>query len=917
MVRSGISPPFREHALKPRLTILLLLIALVGWLFWPALGGRASFAFRDAAHYYHPLFEYIRSEWGAGRLPLWNPYENIGVPLVAENTSSVFYPGKLLFALPLDYIWLYNAYLVLHVLLASATSYLLARHFRASVLGAGVAAISYAFCGNVLFQYCNVIYLVGAAWLPLAWLYVDRLLRLRQGQAAVGFGVVLALMVLGGDPHLAYNTAIVACGYAVLLWRDDRKAQAAGAPRVAIRRPLYLFAALAIAGLLAAIQVLPTLEAGPFSNRSKFDAPRNIYELAIAATSSSGEKGSGVRVSTLFGDSPRGHHAKIYHFSLEPWRLVELIWPNVTGRAFPTNRRWLTPFQAEFNIWTPSLYMGLLPVLLAALAFRMWRPAPVEVRGLSWLVLFGVLGSFGWYGIAWLAGTLVGASEDFSVGGEVGGLYWWLATFLPGYIQFRYPSKLFVLASLALSMLAARGWSLAWRPRRRFIIWLAAVPALSALAGGAALSGWTYFRQHVRNTEKDDWFGPFDWSGAWTDLGDGLLHGAILALALMVVWWVGIRWPRYRRLMQTAALVVVALDLGIAQRHLLEYAPAELWRQTPHAVSLVPNDPQYRVFRQLGTLPASFAASKSSQRFADLVRWGRDSLEPKYPLPYHVPMAGVLQTVAGDEFETLLDAARTHGRRTSGQGALPDASVLDLIAARTAIVADASQFSNPQEIAEGMFLSERPNSLPRAWIVHQIELRPPFRSRSIRAAQNHTMRLAFPERKPRNWGHVAIVESEETIDLPEPREGVAEGETCKITFAGPLRVEIAAKLNAAGLIVLSDQFYPGWELTVESAGSTRTLPILRANRLMRGALLPAGTHRLVYRYRPRSVLFGAIISGLTAAGLCGFAMMRWRRKTGSSGSHLVHFHLRNANSPARATALNAQAEGSGMIRVVN
>ena len=60
---------------------------------------------------------------GAGRVPLWNPYENIGVPLVGENTTSVFYPGKLLFALPLDYTWLYNVYIVSHVVLAAATAY--------------------------------------------------------------------------------------------------------------------------------------------------------------------------------------------------------------------------------------------------------------------------------------------------------------------------------------------------------------------------------------------------------------------------------------------------------------------------------------------------------------------------------------------------------------------------------------------------------------------------------------------------------------------------------------------------------------------------------------------------------------------------------------------------------------------------
>jgi hypothetical protein len=252
-------------------------------------------------------------------------------------------------------------------------------------------------------------------------------------------------------------------------------------------------------------------------------------------------------------------------------------------------------------------------------------------------------------------------------------------------------------------------------------------------------------------------------------------------------------------------------------------------------------------------------------------------------------LVGVIQTIAGDEFDTLMDAARTQRHRTSGQGAIPDASILDLVAARTAIVAAGTrQLSNPQEIAEGMILGERPSSLPRAWIVHQIEVHPTFRSRSIRAAQHYTTQVAFPDRKPRNWRELAIVESDEPIRLTAPSGNITEGEACRITHADPLRVEIDARLNAAGIVVLSDQFYPGWELTVESEGHARGLPILRTNRVMRGALLPAGAHRLVYRYRPQSVFVGAIISGLTAAGLAGFMLVRWSRRrrieTVASGS---------------------------------
>jgi hypothetical protein len=880
---------------------LLLLAALVAWLFWPAIGGQASFAFRDAAHFYHPLFDYIRQEWGAGRVPLWNPYENAGVPLVAENTSSVFYPGKLLFALPLDYTWLFNAYIVLHVLLAAGTSYALARHFSVSVLAAGVAALSYAFCGNVLFQYCNVIFLVGAAWLPLAWLFVDRLLRQRQWTAAIGLGVVLALIVLGGDPHLAYNTALVAGGYAILLWHDERReaaGEAAGAPSSKpLRRPLYLGGALALAGLLAAIQVLPTLEAAPYSSRAKYNSPRSIYELAFVAATDTPDQESDSFLAGILGKSHSGHHDRVYSFSLEPWRAVELLWPNVTGRAFPTDCRWLSAFGLELAIWTPSLYMGLLPLLLAALAFSLRRSTAVEVRGLSWLVLFGALGSFGWYGVAWLIGLIIGDSESVGVGGEVGGLYWWLATLLPSYIQFRYPAKLFVLASLALSMLAAKGWDDVWQNgSRRLMNCLLALPLISAGVAAGALVAWPYIRPRAVVTRQSAMQGPFDWTQAWTDFGDGLLHTAILALLLAAMFWWTRRKPAERYLVQLAMLIVVAVDLATSQRSLIEYAPVDTWRKPPAILGKLPADREnFRVFRQLGPLPPSFEKVAAQQRYTDGIRWDRETLRPKYPLPLHVSLAEASQSVAGFDYEQFLAAARRQNRRKQSID-IPDPSILDLTAARVVIVDGSAltQLTDPEPIADGMYVAQRTSALPRAWIVHDVEVRPTFRGRSLGVTENYTFQLLFPEREQagrrsrrpesRDWRQIAVVETDEPFELHRQADAITDGETCSIEYADPLRVEIAARLQSPGLVVLSDLHYPGWELTVETAGHKQSQPILRTNRVMRGVLLPAGEHHLVYRYRPRSVLVGAIISGLTLLSLVGVTAVLYRRRQTAAAS---------------------------------
>ncbi len=54
----------------------------------------------------------------------------------------------------------------------------------------------------------------------------------------------------------------------------------------------------------------------------------------------------------------------------------------------------------------------------------------------------------------------------------------------------------------------------------------------------------------------------------------------------------------------------------------------------------------------------------------------------------------------------------------------------------------------------------------------------------------------------------------------------------------------------------TDLHYPGW--IAEEDG--RRLPILRADGWFRAVALPAGTHTVVFRYRPYSFYAGAAVS---------------------------------------------------------
>jgi len=679
---------------KSRLVVPVLIAGLFVWFFAEALFGGGVFAFRDAGHYYYPLFQFVKSEWTAGRVPLWNPHENLGAPLAGNPTSSVFYPGALVFLLPLDYAWAYKLYVMGHVLLAAGAAYRLGRHWGGSVEASGVGALSYAFSGNVLFQYTNVVFLVGAAWLPLAVLAADRMLVRKAGargqgtgdrekkavgrrwaevRAALLFGAVLALMTLGGSAEMAYHAGLIATMYALWLWSYERKGSgfrvqgsaraARPSPRARVSlgtwRPTLLFLAAVVGLVLSAVQVFPALELSRRSGRGASPVARSVYEVPKHLLSGKPHPGGS---ETHWADGltcrrlePGTHHGHVYHFSVGPWRLAEYLWPNSTGRQFPVHRRWLAAVPAEGRVWVPSLYMGLFPLLLALAALRL-RKGNARETWLSWLALLSVAASFGHYGLGWLAHEIqIAAGRDPSgpwlVGAPFGGLYWLLTVTLPGYVYFRYPAKLLVIAALALSMLAVRGWDRTFRepaPRpARGLLWLGGVSLAGALAVAALFPMRHRWLGHVA---PDVLFGPLDTAGACLDLLFALLQTAVLCAA---GWWLlrcAGRDPRKlggtgvspaclchhgqdARATQefsypkVIALVLIAVDLAVANGWMVACAPADEWRRQSKLATLLQeeqarrgDDQPYRVFRRPIWMPTAWTSSASPDRMAEAVR---------------------------------------------------------------------------------------------------------------------------------------------------------------------------------------------------------------------------------------------------------------------------------------------------------
>src|ERR1700678_166939 len=196
---------------------LILIVTCLGALvlicYTPVLFLDHQFAYRDAGNYYYPLNKRVQADWNHGRWPLWEPEENAGMPLLGNPTAAVLYPGKLVFAI-LPYAWGARVYIVGHVALAVLGMFVLMRSWGTSWVGCALSAMAYAFGVPVLFQHSNVIYLIGAAWLPLGVHAVDRWVRLGRRWGLVELTIVLSMQVLGGDLEAAYLLGLASLGYA-------------------------------------------------------------------------------------------------------------------------------------------------------------------------------------------------------------------------------------------------------------------------------------------------------------------------------------------------------------------------------------------------------------------------------------------------------------------------------------------------------------------------------------------------------------------------------------------------------------------------------------------------------------------------------------------------------------------------------
>lgn len=816
----------------PRFAIVLA-VALTAWL-WPSIfGGKVLLPLDILAHsapfspespgpIHNELIGDMVAEnfaWKTfqkeavlnGEWPLWTPYSFCGHPIYTTGQTSTFYPlNVLFFVMPIAQA--YVAFTWIHLFLGGLFAYLFFRRVGVSGFGASVGAIMFAMCAYFGVRFIWPMLLGSAIWLPLMLLWIDwiadaRSLRSLAWGLPAG-AVLFAMPLLSGFFEIAFYVYF-ACGlYTLFLGLRTIYRDWSVTSGVAFFAKVGGMTALAV--VLSLPQLLPFFEVMKRNVR----AGELTYEDAI-------KNGLTLQDAISFAvpdalGNPSDHN--YFDVKERQWKPIQAK----NGQDFH--------YFGPINYVEGTNYLGLLP-----LAFVVLSPLAAGRRRL-----------FFW---ALLAVSLALAFATPA--------YWFFFHFVPGTDQVRTPFRWTLITMFACTYLAAIGADDWYRrlaePARpltkvvatgklvvMFLIALAVVAlffAPNTLMDMAA-------RLMAANPRAASVFA--DPTALASLLWVNAARFAVFALGAMVLltlaYWRA--WgSKSIALFSFIALAWVAFDLGQATYRFNTHADPKIAQQVPPMVEHMRADAQKDTFR--------------------IYRFGWQKMfAPNFPT-----LCG-LQEVGGYDSIILKDYARYMGaieflkllpyNIVSSFEHKPtlESPLFALLNVRYLVAVEPIKHPNVEQVnVPGNLLLYRvkpDKEMPRAFLVNRVERVFDLDEAIdlIKSGKINIRKAATVQTPPGGTSHL--------VDSLPGKPGQA-----KIASYGGSRVQVETSTPSQQLLVLSDMYYPGWRAYVDG----HPTDIIRTNGVFRGVSVPAGDHKVEFRFEPKLLQFGGALSLACLAGL--------------------------------------------------
>ncbi len=759
---------------------------------------------------------WIHARLGHGAWPVWCAGLAGGLPLVAEPVVQFWYlPAALLHAVfapgrAINLTW------EIHLVWAGAGMLLLLRD-RGLSAGAGmVGGLAYAVGGWMLghLPMGGLPHLATCSWTP--WIFRQCLLLGDDARGPAPRDMACAAIavgagVLAGHEQFQYSTLAGLAVFVALSGSSPAERTALRQSSPPSRRADFARLGLAVAlGLgLACVVAVPYAELVGASNRG---------------ASLPGEFG-------MFGAR------------LLPAQLLAILAPTFFGDGVGT------PYWGFPTRESVTLFLGIVPLALAL------SPALPRARRETWALR----------ALAILALVLAL--------GPATHLYGFFERWLPLFGRARHPARWLHLAAFAGAWLAAWGAEgvlqrLSSRVRPRSV-----TPIRSVLAGAASLSGfgvviavavvaWLWFAPATGGDPRFSRLVSSTVEESALPAGHPLRHaephalaqaaararGALLqsiAVALVATLLLSTARAAGASAMGTPILVgLTLLDLvGLSRRFVFTFSADSLAMPPAVEEALGPADPEFRIASMVPGSAFPFPPPLQGEH-AILSAVGQLDMHRVLLDGRASAQAGVPTTPR--DWLRLALGGKAYDFNYAAVGPRP---ILDLLAARHLLTGVGVRPDGPGWTrvatgdAEWTWRNER--ALPRATLVHACSSAP---SRATALAM-----LRSPAAQParRAW---VIGECPAGIE-PAPSDA---GQAEKIDWltATDERVELQVVAATGALLRLADNDFPGWSARVDD----RDVPTLRVDVALRGVVIPRGTHRVEFRYRPSAPWVGIVLS---------------------------------------------------------
>lgn len=373
----------------------------------------------DAIAQFHPWRVFYARTLKSGVIPLWNPHQFCGSPFVANGQSAVFFPVNLYYIVA-DAITAGVLYACTCLLISLICTYGLCRTLHLSKTASVVAAIIYTFSAfNVLWLELPT-FIGAAAMLPGALLFTELAARKGSSYLAMLAGAAVGMAFLAGHLQIAFYVGMAAALRWAWIYFSEARTSGRRATISKLGAPVLCF--VAIAGLIAAAQVLPSRELAAQSHRAS--------------------------VPTHDG------YARFVGNALPVHRAITAFVPNYFG----------TPADNSYYLGSPAdyieygLYTGVFALILAVAGLFSLR----DQKGAGFFAALALLA------------LLVAAGSPLNY------VFYYL---IPGFSSLGGPNRVLVLYMISLALLA--GFGVDWSSRnadKLTRLWRFSVP-VSSLVG--------------------------------------------------------------------------------------------------------------------------------------------------------------------------------------------------------------------------------------------------------------------------------------------------------------------------------------------------------------------------------------------------------------------------------------------------